>query len=361
MALPGTIRSYDAADCLGTIVLDDGREVRFGLSACKFVAPHAGARVRVAEVIPGFGGRLRATRIDPETAPRAPAVEERWVWPARSEELEESPVAGRWYRNRAFDLEQFAQEHPRWAAASQARDAALRPLRANDWPAPAPLPAHPFFDPWRDQVPGVALPALAMQFEHGAGESFVDGGVSDRRCGRCGEPLSLLAVFGPGAFAAFVERPEPLTILHCDACLEVLLIAGRPTSPPRASSRSVRLVPFHSLPAGQADCRLTLPGGDALFGVLVASGGDCSSAWFAYDRWTGALDHPSRIGGFAPWIQGDDTPRCDVCGGSMRLLFCLAEDAGLDLADCGSLFAFLCGRRQDCPGFARPRFVLQSH
>jgi hypothetical protein len=57
----GTVRSFDAVDSLGWIVLDDGREVRFGLTACKRLSPTPGLRVRVE--LREEGSRLKAVEV----------------------------------------------------------------------------------------------------------------------------------------------------------------------------------------------------------------------------------------------------------------------------------------------------------
>jgi hypothetical protein len=60
--LPGVIESFSQADAVGSIRLDDGREVRFGRSACGF-EPIAGTRVEVFGTTPGFRGALKATSV----------------------------------------------------------------------------------------------------------------------------------------------------------------------------------------------------------------------------------------------------------------------------------------------------------
>ena len=64
--LVGEIISYDAADGLGIVRLDDGREVRFTLTACGYIRPEVGKRVRVLSLTAGFEGRPKATLLEPE-------------------------------------------------------------------------------------------------------------------------------------------------------------------------------------------------------------------------------------------------------------------------------------------------------
>ncbi len=61
----GTITSYDAADGLGLIQTDDGLEIRFTLTACGYLRPKVGLRVRVISLTEGYGGRPKATLLEP--------------------------------------------------------------------------------------------------------------------------------------------------------------------------------------------------------------------------------------------------------------------------------------------------------
>ncbi len=62
--MKGTIQSFDGADGLGTIELEDGRQCRFGMSACKKVDPVPGTRVLVDDLSQARGslhaGKVRA-------------------------------------------------------------------------------------------------------------------------------------------------------------------------------------------------------------------------------------------------------------------------------------------------------------
>mgnify|MGYP003934234075 CR=1 FL=1 len=60
----GVITDFDAADGLGWIRLDDGRRVRFSLTACGYLRPRPGMRVRVMGLTEGFAGRLKASLIE---------------------------------------------------------------------------------------------------------------------------------------------------------------------------------------------------------------------------------------------------------------------------------------------------------
>jgi len=64
--MTGEIISYDAADGLGVVRLDDGREIRFTLTACGYMRPEVGKRVRVLSLTEGFEGRSKATLLEPE-------------------------------------------------------------------------------------------------------------------------------------------------------------------------------------------------------------------------------------------------------------------------------------------------------
>jgi hypothetical protein len=64
--MTGEIISYDAADGLGVVRLEDGREIRFTLTACGYMRPEVGKRVRVLSLTEGFEGRPKATMLEPE-------------------------------------------------------------------------------------------------------------------------------------------------------------------------------------------------------------------------------------------------------------------------------------------------------
>lgn len=64
--MTGEIISYDAADGLGIVRLDDGREIRFTLTACGYMRPEVGKKVRVLSLTEGFEGRPKATMLEPE-------------------------------------------------------------------------------------------------------------------------------------------------------------------------------------------------------------------------------------------------------------------------------------------------------
>ncbi|HUU01689.1 MAG TPA: hypothetical protein VM425_09630 [Myxococcota bacterium] len=68
----GKIQSFDAADGLGTILLDDGRLIRFSLTACGFMRPEVGKTVRVVSLTEGYAGRAKATLVEPASAKGAP-------------------------------------------------------------------------------------------------------------------------------------------------------------------------------------------------------------------------------------------------------------------------------------------------
>ena len=60
----GKITSFDPVDGLGFIVLEDGREIRFTLTACGYMRPQVGKRVRVISLTEGYQGKLKATFIE---------------------------------------------------------------------------------------------------------------------------------------------------------------------------------------------------------------------------------------------------------------------------------------------------------
>ncbi len=62
MSDAGVIESFNQTDAVGSIRLADGREVRFGRSACGF-EPVAGTHVEVVGTTPGFRGVLKATAV----------------------------------------------------------------------------------------------------------------------------------------------------------------------------------------------------------------------------------------------------------------------------------------------------------
>ncbi len=64
----GKIQSFNAADGLGTIQLDDGRLIRFSLTACGYMRPEVGKAVRVVSLTEGYAGRSKATLVEPEPA-----------------------------------------------------------------------------------------------------------------------------------------------------------------------------------------------------------------------------------------------------------------------------------------------------
>ncbi|NMB75529.1 MAG: hypothetical protein GYA21_10425 [Myxococcales bacterium] len=64
--LYGRITKFDAADGLGTVILDDGREIRFSLTACGYFRPEVGKKVRVISLTEGYGGQPKATLIEPD-------------------------------------------------------------------------------------------------------------------------------------------------------------------------------------------------------------------------------------------------------------------------------------------------------
>jgi hypothetical protein len=62
----GQIVEFDPEDGLGWVRLDDGRRVRFSLTACGYMRPDIGKRVRVLGLMPGFQGNPKAAFLEPE-------------------------------------------------------------------------------------------------------------------------------------------------------------------------------------------------------------------------------------------------------------------------------------------------------
>jgi hypothetical protein len=79
----------------------------------------------------------------------------------------------------------------------------------------------------------------------------------------------------------------------------------------------------------------------------LASGAD-EARWDPPDR-----PHQTvQIGGAPGWIQGDETPACPVCGGSMKLLVQVdaeisnpahSQSVWLPFGSGGVAYAFMCG------------------
>ncbi len=60
----GSIESFNPDDSIGTLVLDDGTQVRFGATACKGFLPAVGARIRLTEAKPHPRHGLKAKRVE---------------------------------------------------------------------------------------------------------------------------------------------------------------------------------------------------------------------------------------------------------------------------------------------------------
>jgi hypothetical protein len=227
--MKGTIRTFDAADGLGWIDLDDGREVRFGLTACKGLVPAAGHTVRVGGLYEAFG-RLKATSVEPVLEKYD--VEER-VWP---EVLQEFSVEQRWengvqadvrVRRVLFDREGWHRASPEWAAPSELAEL-VRPSPVG--PRPKNPPAHPFFAPWHDSLCRAAVQALRLipadDDRRETPSSTIGGDTATLsapwpECGKKGHgPMTLLVSVAPEDFEAL--QPSSALRLSVHACVPCL-------------------------------------------------------------------------------------------------------------------------------------------
>lgn len=89
MDLFGTIKSYSVYDSVGRIVLDDGRELRFGATALRNMVAAVGLRVRVASTAPHPLGGLRALEIFPSVSAEEYQDKEKAFWTAAKAERNE--------------------------------------------------------------------------------------------------------------------------------------------------------------------------------------------------------------------------------------------------------------------------------
>jgi len=70
----------------------------------------------------------------------------------------------------------------------------------------------------------------------------------------------------------------------------------------------------------------------------------------------------SRVGGYAPWIEKDQTPVCPVCQNRMKFICAIGtEDTRIDIGDDGYLFAFVCDFTTKCGGIEEPVLVIQTY
>lgn len=225
----GTIRTFDAADGLGWIDLEDGREIRFGLTACKGFVPTVGHKVRVGGLQEAFG-RLKATSVEPVLAEYD--VEEQ-VWP---EVLQEFSVEKRWekgsqvdvrLRRVLFDREGWHRRSPEWASPSAFDELARVSSVA---PRPKNPPPHRFFEPWHDALCRVAIPALRLtpvDEPTEASASAIGGDTAHLsrawpECDKKGHgPMTLLVSVAKEHFEIFQPEAASGLVVHaCAPCLK---------------------------------------------------------------------------------------------------------------------------------------------
>ena len=216
----GTIRSFDGADGLGWIDLDDGTAMRFGLSACNALVPSAGMRVDVLSA-EKRGNVLRATSVQPFLE----QVDiEQVVWP---EALQAFAVEPRWIDGvqretriayKVFDREAVHARSPRWPDAVAFSELALPAPRGAEPPEP-----HPFFAPWHDGIVAAGVGALKLTARPGgtAGQIGGAGAPLEGAWPRCTThgPLALLATIEPVTIAHVVGHARRLTLHVCIECL----------------------------------------------------------------------------------------------------------------------------------------------
>jgi hypothetical protein len=226
----GTITSFDAADALGWIDLDDGRRIRFGMSACKGFVPSVGARVRVGDdlqALPGNELKARSVELMLSTCD----VEDH-VWP---EVRREFSVERRWVRGEhrevrvkrtLFDRDALHARSPVWAEAAPLTELATAPARPDAWRDVEPPAPHPFFAPWHDAILATAVGALELapadDLPEGASRIGGDAARLVRPWPTCanghGAMTLLLVVEGRDVEPLF-GAPMRLTIHACPACL----------------------------------------------------------------------------------------------------------------------------------------------
>ncbi len=135
-------------------------------------------------------------------------------------------------------LADFARENPRWIDDRGALKARVRV--GPDWTSPPPLdlPAHPIFDPWREQVlataalgadllmkPGAAPSEPTVSFAHGT-TAFLDQ-TTWPVCGRCETPLDFCFQLLATDLQPWLDQRASLVVMYCFACRSQLLHEGR--------------------------------------------------------------------------------------------------------------------------------------
>ena len=70
----------------------------------------------------------------------------------------------------------------------------------------------------------------------------------------------------------------------------------------------------------------------------------------------------SRFGGYAPWLNHDQTPICPTCGNRMEFLAAVGtEDTNFDLGDEGYIMLFACSYTTKCGSLNSPSVIIQTY
>ena len=106
--LKGKITAYDPMDQLGTVELDDGRTVRFGISACPDFRPYPGSEVLVSKLVVGYQDRIKAKMLRPYSVA---AANPEWVL----ERLDEKLLPDRLPDNATLSPTELSSQLDAWA------------------------------------------------------------------------------------------------------------------------------------------------------------------------------------------------------------------------------------------------------
>jgi hypothetical protein len=70
----------------------------------------------------------------------------------------------------------------------------------------------------------------------------------------------------------------------------------------------------------------------------------------------------SRFGGYAPWLNFDQTPICPVCGNRMAFIAAVGtEDSNFDIGDEGYIMLFSCSYTTKCGSLTNPSVIIQTY
>lgn len=369
----GRIREFDAADGLGWIDLDDGRAVRFGLSACAAFVPAAGMRVDVDQ-LEERRGVLRAAVVRP-ILDTVDIEEHVWPAPLNEQAQERRRVDGVErvvnVRYHAFDRDAAYARAPAWPSAV---GRAYAP--AGDWGAP-PAP-HPFFAPWHAGIVASAVGTLALRATEDGRAGRFGGGLATLargwpECATHGR-MALVISVEPATVAPIMGVARRLTLHVCIACLDrcEMAWAGEDSvsvewsdggtlksAPGTPAFQSLALAAERALSFPPAwlfyprrDVKGHYPMGGVPAGLLdVPLGFDREAARFAYDRHYPADGGDVVIGGFSSHGFG----LCRTCVSPLRQVLCICDYFSEDgLADKfhgnRRLRLLACDRTAECGG-----------